>query len=61
MAIKNYYDKNCTYVDSNGNQLTEDEIEFLNLMKNIEEQYGTSVLLAIRVIMEAVSNKGKEH
>ena len=53
MGIKNYYDENYTYLDRNGNALTEDEIKFLNLIKNIEEMYGASVLLAFRVIMEA--------
>ncbi len=54
MTIKEAKENNCILVDCNGKPLTEIEIEFLDLMKKIQEKYGSGVVLAIRTIMEAL-------
>ncbi len=54
MTIKEAKEQNYILFDCNGKPLTENEITFLDLMKKIQEKYGSGVVLAIRTIMEAV-------
>ncbi len=60
MTVKEAREKNITLVLPDGTPLIKRELDFIELMETIEEEYGSTVVLAFKVIIEAIINKAKK-
>lgn len=60
MKFKTAREKNYILFAPNGKALTEDELKFLDIIQTFKEQYGSSILFALEILLKAFINNKNE-